>query len=159
MNTAEANRQAFEIWYGNNPQITIDDCRRAGIIEDIHSVAKKVFFSDAYEFTRWTIISGFKDFLDKQDKDRDTDFDGEYTQDQSDYDQTKEVLKNLWHWMRANEKELTTAPGNEDPNIHVLAHALINGLNIEAAEKDRKIGTHGYAEAKRRVYSLLYGGK
>ncbi len=161
MNTAEANRQAFEIWYRDNPTLTVGDLVSAGVVSDYYSIAQKVFFSDAHEFTRWTITSGFKDFLDSRSDDvrKPDDWEDCQCTEPSERQKAEEMLKALFRWMQNNEKQLTNPVGFEDPNIHVLAHALINGINIEAAEEDSKIGTQGYTQAKSRVYSLLYGGK
>lgn len=105
----EAERQAFEIWRSNTPPLTFKDLYAAGIVGDYNAMAKKVFFSDSFAYKRWLITSGFQEFIDFQCDKRPTDWDGDYTEEESDRAQAEKVIKSLWLWMLHNEKAISTS--------------------------------------------------
>lgn len=101
-------QQAFDIWYNGRPKLTFDDARRALSSVSHQDLARKIFFSEGFEFQRWLITSGFQEFVETQSVDARLDFDGYPLDEHSPREETLEVLKRLWTWMKYNEKTISS---------------------------------------------------
>ena len=101
-----AENQAFDIWYKGEPKLTFDDARKA-CGEDSHKrLAHKIFFSDRFAFDRWLFTSGFQEFVETQSAEPPyNEYDCDYGP--SPREETLDVLKRLWTWMKYNEKQIS----------------------------------------------------
>jgi hypothetical protein len=105
----EGDRQAFGIWLREHPDLEYADALAANGGVEYRKLAEKIFFSPKFAFRRWLIVSGFGEFLKSRSDKVDTpDHWDDDLEDEpvSDRQNTEDVLKDLWHWMLANEKDL-----------------------------------------------------
>ena len=99
--------QAFGIWYNDNPVLSFEDIQAVCGLDSHREVAKKIFYSDRHEFTRWAIKSGFQEFLESRNDEPDIDWEGEPVDGPTDRTMSEAVIRDLWAWMRYNEKTIS----------------------------------------------------